>query len=318
MESRIKRNIYILLGVTVFLLLAMCAGWFFALVRPQRELLTKAEADYKTRKAVADRLEGALSDLKKTEDRREYLKGQLAFFRQRYRNLYFGDIGTGEATDTLLQKKARLTAWRRWLNEYYSEYGTELTATLREMADSSAVQLTQTVKVDAPPKAPEDVVAPANGLFKPVGGGSINLTVTGPFENVMDFFNRVNRSPILLVIGTLKLNAQGAAGAPGAQGAPTGPLASSAPGGAPAVTPASTEAPPIIATFSATPYLLASGPGVPLGGNAAAAPAGSAAPSGIPGATGSPSGSPSSSSSMSNSASSSSSSSSSSSNSASR
>lgn len=282
MESRIRRNIYILLGVTVFLLLAMTAGWFFALVRPQKELIVKTEASYTARKGVADRLEGALSDLKKTEDRKEYLNGQLAFFRQRYRSLPFGDIGSGEATDTLVQKKERLAAWRRWLNEYFSEYGAELIRNLDEMAYASAVQITRSVKVDAPPKAPEEVVAPANGLFKPVGGGGINITVTGPFENVIDFFNRVNRSPILMVIGTIKLSAQAAAATPAAQnGQPN-----TAAGGAPAATPSATEAPLIQASFTATPYLLASGPGVPLGGGvpaAGAAPAAASAPSGGPG-----------------------------------
>jgi hypothetical protein len=99
-EGRIKRNIYILIGVTILLLGGMIAAWFFALIKPLKETTAKVEKDYDDEAAVARTLQQRLDEKKKAEDRKIYLEGQLAYFRQRYRSLSFGDIGDNPASLT--------------------------------------------------------------------------------------------------------------------------------------------------------------------------------------------------------------------------
>jgi hypothetical protein len=128
--------------------------------------------------------------------------------------------------------------------------------------------------VDAPPRAPEDLAIPANGFFRPTSNsnnGVLSVTVTGTLTNVMRFFNRVNISPILMVVGTLKLDSASGGTTPGGTGGFGGP-----PGSAPAANVATGEPNQITATFTLTPYLLAAGPGVTLTAGGAAAATGAA------------------------------------------
>src|SRR5690606_14265451 len=98
--------------VTFLVLVGMSAGWFFLLVRPQKEEMAKVEAVYTERKSKADGLKRALEAERQAKDKLEYLKGQTFFFRGSdenrtvsglYRRLYFGDI-TG---DTKINERER-------------------------------------------------------------------------------------------------------------------------------------------------------------------------------------------------------------------
>jgi hypothetical protein len=249
MEKTIKRNIYIVLGLTVFLLIAMVAAWGTLLVKPQKAAIAQAQTDYQASKAIADRLPQAIADKTKAEDRRAYLRGQMAFFRQRYRSLYFGAIND---PNPAVQKAARIVAWRRWQNEYFNDYGIVLRQELINVANATGVTINTAVKVTAPPRAPEEVAVPAYGLFKPTGG-ALSLTITGTLSDIMQFFNRINQSSILMLVDR-NVRLEG-------------------------------YSPEIKATFSVTPYLLASGPGVALGTGTAGAAAPAAAP-GVAGAEG--------------------------------
>lgn len=271
MERKILRNIYILAGVFVLLLVGMILGWFFVAVRPQREKIATTQKQYDDRKIVADKLKGNLAEQKKAEDKRRYLEGQLAFFRGRYRHFTYPELGVAGNEDPK-QKAQRIATWRLFVREYFSEYGEALKQELIDAADAAddpmdgrKFLLNTQVKVDAPPKAPEDLTIPAHGLLKPTSasnGGVLNVTVTGSFAEIKNFFVRINRSPILFVVGNIKLDG---------------------------------ASPTITATFTLTPYLVATGPGVKL---AAAAPAGGAgggdpdAPGmpGLPGGAGGPPG----------------------------
>jgi hypothetical protein len=276
-EGRIKRNIYILIGVTILLLGGMIAAWYFALIKPIKERTERTVKSYDEEAAVANTLQQKLDDLKKAEDRKVYLEGQLAYFRLRYRNLRFGDIGTDPANLTEAQKGARIAVWRAQLNEFYSGYNDALRRTLVSVANETGVDINiPPPKVDAPPKAPEDVVIPATGFFRPTSNtnnGALNTTVTGSLSEIMRFFNRINYSPVLMVIGAIKLEDASAGGTNAGQGGSSG-----------APTPALTTADgqnQIRATFSVTPYLLAAGEGVKLGaGTAPAAGAPTTAPQG--------------------------------------
>jgi hypothetical protein len=252
----------------------MIAAWFFALIKPLKETTAKTEKEYDDEAAVARTLQQRLDEKKKAEDRKIYLEGQLAYFRQRYRNLRFGDIGSDPGNLTDAQRSARIAAWRAQLNEFYAGYNNTLRATLVSIANETGVTINiAPPKVDAPPRAPEDVTIPATGFFRPTSNtnnGALNTTVTGSLSNIMRFFNRINYSQVLMVIGTVKL-----------EDASTG--GSTPQGGSGAATPVATTAGgrnPIRASFNVTPYLLAAGEGVKLGAGTAAPAAG-----GPPGST---------------------------------
>ncbi len=72
MEGRIKRNIYILIGVTFVLLTGMIAAWFFALIKPLKEKTAQTQQEYQARKTVADTLPAKLAAQKQAEDREVY------------------------------------------------------------------------------------------------------------------------------------------------------------------------------------------------------------------------------------------------------
>ena len=240
METRIRRNIIILGVVTFLALIGMSAGWFFVLVRPQKEEIAKVDTEYTALKDKAGKLKVAQEDERKAKDKLDYLQGQLAFFRGSdvsegtqglYRRLYFGAIDGDKAINIA----ARQAAWRQWMNEYHSQYGPALRLELRRIAELAGVSAPiPAIKVDDPPQQPEDVKAPNNGFLKPlsaVDGGQITLTVSGDFANILRFLEYVNHSSILMVVGNIKLE--------GYQ-------------------------PNLKATFPITPYLIAVGPGIKL------------------------------------------------------
>ena len=248
-ESRITRNTFILLGVTVLLLIGAISAWYFALIRPQKALLATATTEYNTQLGIANELSSALTEQKKAEDRLVYLQGQMGFFKQRYRNLYFGDLGVDYATETAPQKANREIAWRNWMNTYYYGYGPALKRELERAADAAGVVINTSISVVPPPKAPEEVAPPANGLLKPVGsggaaaggppgvagagaaGGAMSVTVTGSMNNILRYFDSLNTYATLVNVGNITLNND-----------PSSPTR-------------------VRASFSITPYLLASGPG---------------------------------------------------------
>ncbi len=296
MESRIRRNIYILIGVAVFLLIAMIAAWYFVLIKKQKEEYAALQGQISARRDAASKLEANLIAQKKAEDRLRYLKNQIGFFRNvRYRNMSFPDIGPPTG-GTPVQKAARIATWQRWLREYFSEYGLALKNTLQSYANDAGVVINTSSKINAPPKAPEEVAVPPNGIFKPAGDAALGVTITGPLENVIRFFDRINTSNILMLIGTIKLDSAAAGGGAGGGAPGGGPGGAPGGGGATSVGLRPGVSPRITASFSLTPYLLASGPGVDAagagGGASATAPASTAptapAPSGDPASGGSP------------------------------
>lgn len=268
METRIRRNNWILVIVTFLILVVMCASWFFLLVRPQKEEIAKVQTEYDARKAVASRLQSALEAERQAKDKLEYLKGQTFFFRGSdvnrnvnglYRRLYFGDI---EGT-TKINERERQEAWRAWMNEYHYTFGPALQQELRLAALDAGVTVgSSEIKVDDPPQMPEEVKGkiPANGFLKPLSAtnnGELDITVTGAFPNIVRFLERLNRSSILMVVGNIKLEGY---------------------------------SPNLKATFKLTPYLVAGGKGAPLTATAGAA---AGAQTGDPGAMpGDPAGEP--------------------------
>lgn len=268
-ETKIRRSIFILIGLTVLILIGMVLGWFFVLVRPQKEKIAEVQGNYEKRKSVAEGLKNALDNQQKAEDKQRYVDAQLAFFRGnadtkwqgRYRTFRFDDIGTDPSSLSPEQKAKRNEVFGRALREGYSEYGKSLIAALLEQAnavpDDAGVKLIFNMpipQVDAPPKAPEDIVVPPTGLIKPssaTGGGIMAATVTGTFNQIKDYFNRINRAPILFLIGNVKV-ASAAAAAAGAGAAATP---------APVVAGSATKPQQITASFTITPYMLATGEG---------------------------------------------------------
>jgi hypothetical protein len=165
--------------------------------------------------------------------------------------LYFGEIDG----DTPVNKAARDIAWRSWMNEYHYQFGPALQLELKRAEAASQVSLTMpAIKVDDPPQTPEAVKAPNNGFLKPLSAtnnGTLALTVSGTFQNILRFLEEINHSNILMVVGNIKLEGY---------------------------------SPTIKASFPVTPYLVASGPGAKLSASAAPAAEGAAGEGTPPGA----------------------------------
>lgn len=275
-ESRIKRNTLILLGVMFLLLIGMVLTWYFLLVRPQQQKLAELKTNYDTQLQAANQLKPALSGQRKAEDRLKYISGQVEMLRNRYRNFYFGDIGASYNSETPPQKANREAIWRNLMNYYYNGYGPALRDELQRYATRNDVRIISSIAVVSPPNKPEDVSPPPSGVLRPLsgsattagapnagernagttpaalagsadGGGSLSVTVTGTLPNLLRYFNDVNHNATLVKVGTIKLDTD-----------PGPPLK-------------------VRATFTMTPYLLAVGPGAPVGDSAAAT---EAAPSG--------------------------------------
>ena len=245
-RRKIQRNIYIVFGVSALLLIGMVAAWFLLLVRPQNDEIAKVRGNYEARAKVAETLGAELVHKAKAAEQKQYLDGQLAFLQTRYRSLYFDKIeGDGPLADV-----NRDRTWRRWMNEYYSEFGVEARQELIAAANETGVIIKTSIKVDAPPKVPEEVAPPASGFLKPTGasGGALGVSITGTFPDILRFLNRINLSPILMSVGNIKLDGY---------------------------------SPTINASFTITPYLLSRGTEITT---SVAQPAGDAPAGGAPGA----------------------------------
>lgn len=240
-RRKILRNTYIVIGVSALLLIAMVAAWYLVLVRPQNDQIAEKTKQYEQRSAVAAELGKNLKARAKALEEQDYLNGELAFLRERYRSLDF----SGSQDEN----------WRRWMNEYYAEFGIAVRRELIAAANASGVIINSTIKVDAPPQVPENVQAPPSGFLKPTSanGGALGVEIRGTFPAIINFLNRINLSPILMVVGNIKL--EGAS-------------------------------PDIKATFTLTPYLLARG--AEITASPAAAPSGNGPEGGEPGMPGDP------------------------------
>ena len=189
---------------------------------------------YDTDSTAAKKLASSLQAQKIAENNRDFAKEQVDAFRARFRSLSF-DVEPASG------KGAREATWRRYLNEYYTDYGVELRRELIQAADESGVIIVTSVKINTPPQNPEDVVAPPSGFLKPLTTDSLPITVEGTLPNILRFFNRINQSEILTTTGTTT--------SPGMR------VENTALG--------------VRATFTLTPYLLATGPSAQIAGGGA-------------------------------------------------
>lgn len=240
------------------LIVAMVLVWKFRFYDQVVSRLATTNGTYRTEKANADKLAPTLKSALLAQQRLGLAQGELDYFRTRYRSLPF------DLTETPISGQGpRNATWTRYLNEYASGFGLEARRQLIRAADESGVQIKTNVKVDAPPQNPEDVVNPPSGLLKPQAA-PLAVSVTGTFGSILNFFQIINRSEILMVIGNVKM-----AG----------------------------TSPNIEATFTITPYLLVSGPSAQAAAipgienarpGAAAAAVAPADGTGAPGATGAP------------------------------
>ena len=224
METKLKRLIYVAFGITFVLIVAMIVVWklkFYDDVTNKLDKIVGKEGTYPAQVAIADKLDANLKAEAIAKEQLILSKEQLEYFRQRFRALPFNLVNDGSRNRT----------WIGYMNEYFADYGLEMRRQLVSAADETGVVLNTALKVDAPPQMPENVTAPPSGFLKPVTGGIITVDVTGALPDILRFLERVNRSPILMTVGAIKL--EGAS-------------------------------PTIKATFTITPYLIASGPSVQL------------------------------------------------------
>lgn len=238
----LRRNITIIAVVSVVLaglILLIMKLRFFDKVNAD---ITAANNAYNTAAGTAKGLEAALTAQKIAENNLGYAREETNAFRQRFRSLQFNVSGT---------KGQRDVTFRNYLNEYYSDYGVELRKELIQAADESGVVVRTSVKVQAPPQNPEDVVTPTGGFLKPLTDQTMSIEAVGKLPNVIRYFNRINQSEILTTTGG------------GFR------LENSNPNN-------------VRVTFTLTPYLVASGPDALLPGGAAAATPGTGT-SGVPG-----------------------------------
>lgn len=243
-----RRNAIISVVVTFVVLTGMILGYGFGIHRKRQKTIDDTIAAYNTRKTDAAKLGPAQIALAKATQDQQLLDAQLAFFRSRYRSLKLD-----------LRKPSDLDqTFRRWQNEYYYQYGPALKSELRGAEatvrnTSPFFRITSAIGpvVSSPPKNPEEVQPsiPANGLLKPTA--DIDMTIQGDLPSILRFFETItsDQSSLLKVISNVRL--EGAS-------------------------------PRIKASFRVTPYLIARGPAVSLGGAAPAAAAPVAAPTGAP------------------------------------
>lgn len=203
------------------LVVAMVLVWKFRFYDQVVSELATTKSSYSTEKANADKLAPTLKSALLAQQRLDLAQGELAYFRTRYRSLPF-DL----TASPISAQGPRNATFVRYLNEYASDFGLEARRQLIRAADESGVQIKTNIKVDAPPQNPEDVVSPPNGLLKPQAA-PLAVSVTGTFGSILNFFQIINRSEILMVIGNVKMSG---------------------------------VSPAIEATFTITPYLLVSGP----------------------------------------------------------
>jgi len=229
-ETKLKRWILgIYIGMVV-LLVAMVLVWKLRFYDKVNTDIATATTETETAKGEALQLNDQLFAAAKANERLNLSRSQVGYFRKRFRNMNF-DLTSPGATNA---------TWIRYLNEYFSDYGLEARRQLVTAADETGVVIASKLSVQAPPQMPELVTSPPSGYLKPLATGSIEISVTGPLPNILRFFERVNRSQILMTVGNVKLEG---------------------------------TSPTIKATTTLTPYLVASGPSALLTAPAAAAPA---------------------------------------------
>jgi hypothetical protein len=240
METKYRRGIFLAFGITFALIVAMIVVWKLKFYDDVTQQLTTTQASYEAAKTTGATLDTELKAASIAKANLVLAQDELDYFRRRFRSLNFDLTATpGEGP--------RNRTWLGYMNEYFSDYGLEMRRQLVRAADETGVVLDTSLKVDAPPQVPENVVAPPSGFLKPVTGGSLTVTVAGDLGSILRFLERVNRSPILMTVGAIKL--EGAS-------------------------------PAIKATFTITPYLVGTGPSIQL---PAAAPAAAATnPDGSP------------------------------------
>jgi len=235
-ESALRNRNIAVVAIAFLLALIVALVWklrFFDNVNAQ---LNTAQSSLVTQSATAKKLEASLTAQRIAEVNRDLAERQVTVFRQRFRSLNY-DLNSSPG--------AREATFRRVLNEYFTDYGVELRRELIQAADESGVIIATSVKVQTPPQNPEDVVAPPTGFIKPLdGGGTMSVTITGTLPNILRFFERINQSEILMTVGSstqtgLKLENT------------------------------ASDASIIRATFTITPYLLATGPDAALPGGGA-------------------------------------------------
>ncbi len=255
-EALLRRNITIIAIASVVLaglITLIMKLRFFDTVNTS---LTSANASYAQFTTDGAKLEQSLKEQRIAENNLIFAQEQTGVFRQRFRSLTFNLEGPNPVT-------AREATWRRYLNEYYSDYGVELRRVLIQAADESGVILTTSVKVQAPPANPEDVVSPPGGFLKPLAdasGNLVNVHVEGSFANILRFFERINQSEVLTTVGSV--------GTTGVK-LETSPLGE-------------------VASFNMTPYLVVTGPSALLpaaGASTATTGTAPAGPGGPPGPT---------------------------------
>ena len=224
METKYRRGIFLAFGITFALIVAMIVVWKLKFYDEVTQQISDAQTAYGAAKTTAATLDQELKDAAVAKENLSLAKDELQYFRQRFRSLNFDltpSPGDGRRNRT----------WQGYMNEYFADYGLEVRRQLLRAADETGVILDTSLKVDAPPQVPENVVAPPSGFLKPVSGGSMTVTVGGDLGSILRFLERVNRSPVLMTVGAIKL--EGAS-------------------------------PAIRATFTITPYLVGTGPSIVL------------------------------------------------------
>lgn len=229
-ESALRNRIYAALAIAFLLAIISTLVWKLRFYDAVNAKLASTQTEYQTASATAKKLEPTLVAQRIAELNQDLARRQVNVFRARFRSLNF-DLNSSPG--------AREATFRRYLNEFYTDYGVETRRELIQAADESGVIIQTSIKVQTPPQNPEDVVAPPSGFLKPLDGGTIAVTVTGTLPKILKFFERINQSEILMTVGS---------------------------GGSPGVR-LENASPFIKASFTLTPYLLASGPdaGLPVG-----------------------------------------------------
>ncbi len=250
-ETALRRTIIAISVVSVILAGLIALVMKLRFIDDVNTKIAAETASYGTDSAAAQKLASSLQAQKIAENNRDFAKEQVDAFRARFRSLAF-DVQPDSS------KGAREATWRRYLNEYYTDYGVELRRELIQAADESGVIINTSVKVNTPPQNPEDVAAPPSGFLKPLAGDTLSVTVEGTLPNILRFFNRINQMEILTTTGTV-----------------------SSPGMKLETSTLGTKT-----TFTLTPYLLATGPSAQLSGGGGGAIAGGATGGGAGGGGG--------------------------------
>ena len=180
------------------LIVAMVLVWKFRFYDKVVSQLASTNSSYATEKANADKLAPTLKAALLAQQRLDLAQGELQYFRTRYRSLPF------DLTQTAVSGQGpRNATFVRYLNEYASGFGLETVRQLKRAADESGVRINSSIKVDAPPQNPEDVTSPPSGLLKPASA-PLAVSIKGTFGDILSFFQIINRSEILMVIGNVK------------------------------------------------------------------------------------------------------------------